>query len=109
MLPLEHSSNLRGALNTIWRVKPNPGTNLKAFLIDRVRSFGLVVAIGFLLMVSLAVTAALAAQNGWLARYAPSVPALWSGVRMFVSLIVTTLVFAPCSAFCRTSVSAGAM
>ncbi len=52
------------------RSKPNPAANFKAFLLDRVRSFGLVVAIGFLLMVSLAVTAALAALNGWLARYA---------------------------------------
>src|SRR4029434_726220 len=44
-------------------------------------------------MVSLAVTAALAALNGWLARYAPDVPLLWSGVSMFVSLIVTTGLF----------------
>src|SRR6187455_1956556 len=36
---------LQSALNTIWRVKPNPATNFKAFLLDRVRSFGLVVAI----------------------------------------------------------------
>ena len=85
---------LQSALNTIWRVKPNPGTNFKAFVLDRVRSFGLVVAIGFLLMVSLAVTAALAALNGWLARYAPSMPLLWSGVSMFVSLVVTTGLFA---------------
>jgi membrane protein len=55
---------LQAALNTIWHVKSTPGPNLKAFLIDRVRSFGLVVAIGFLLMVSLAVTAALAALMG---------------------------------------------
>ena len=40
---------LQAALNTIWRVKPKPGAHLKAFLIDRLRSFGLVVAIGFLL------------------------------------------------------------
>src|SRR6186997_843405 len=85
---------LQAALNTIWRVKPNPGVNLKAFVIDRLRSFGLVVAVGFLLMVSLAVTAALAALNGWLARYAPEVPLLWSVVPMFVSLIVTTGLFA---------------
>src|SRR6187397_1190399 len=45
---------LQAALNTIWRVKPNPGVNLKAFALNRLRSFGLVVAIGFLLMVSLA-------------------------------------------------------
>jgi membrane protein len=85
---------LQSSLNTIWRVKPNPGTNFKAFLLDRVRSFGLVVAIGFLLMVSLAVTAALAALNGWLARYAPGIPLLWSGVSMVVSLTVTTGLFA---------------
>ena len=58
------------------------------------RSFGLALAIGFLLMVSLAVTAALAALNGWLARYAPSIPLLWSGVSMCVSLVVTTGLFA---------------
>ena len=85
---------LQGALNTIWRVKPKPGPNFKAFLIDRVRSFGLVVAIGFLLMVSLAVTAALAALNSWLSQYAPDVPLLWSGVSTAVSLMVTTGLFA---------------
>ena len=85
---------LQSALNTIWRVKPNPGTNFRVFLLDRVRSFGLVVAIGFLLMVSLAVTAALAALNGWFARHSPSIPLLWTGVSMFVSLIVTTGLFA---------------
>jgi len=61
---------LQAALNTVWRVKPNPGAHLKAFLIDRLRSFGLVVAIGFLLMVSLAVTAALATFSAWLSRHA---------------------------------------
>jgi membrane protein len=85
---------LQGALNTIWRVKPKPGTHLKAFFIDRLRSFGLVVAVGFLLMVSLAVTAALAALNGWLSQYAPDVPMLLSFVGTMVSLIVTTGLFA---------------
>lgn len=80
--------------NKLFGNHTNPGTNLKAFLIDRVRSFGLVVAIGFLLMVPLAVTAALASLNGWLAQYAPNVPLLWSGVSMFVSLMVTTGLFA---------------
>ena len=85
---------LQGALNTIWRVKPKAGGHLNAFLLDRVRSFGLVVAVGFLLMVSLAVTAALAALNGWLARLAPDIPLLWSGVSILVSLVVTTGLFA---------------
>jgi membrane protein len=85
---------LQAALNTIWRVKPKPGVNLKGFLLDRVRSFGLVVAIGFLLMVSLAVSAALAALSGWLSRRAPGVPLLWDAVNVLVSLGVITVLFA---------------
>jgi membrane protein len=85
---------LQAALNTVWRVKANPRVYLKAFLIDRLRSFGLVVSIGFMLMVSLAVTAALAAFSAWLARHSSSVPLVWSGVHVLVSLIGTTSLFA---------------
>jgi membrane protein len=85
---------LQVALNTIWRVKPNPGANIKAFLMDRLRSFGLVVAIGFLLMVSLSVTAALAALNAWLFDLSPAAPALWNAASTLVSLAVTTGLFA---------------
>ncbi|MFA5910600.1 MAG: YihY/virulence factor BrkB family protein [Vicinamibacterales bacterium] len=85
---------LQVALNTIWRVKPNPGVHFKAFLMDRVRSFGLVVAIGFLLLVSLAVTAALAALNAWLSSLSPDLPVVWSTISMLVSLVVTTGLFA---------------
>lgn len=85
---------LQAALNTIWRVKPNPGANLKAFVVDRLRSFGLVVAVGFLLMVSLAVSAALSALSGWLARRSPVIPILWSTVNVLASLMVTTALFA---------------
>ncbi|MFN2447647.1 MAG: YihY/virulence factor BrkB family protein [Vicinamibacterales bacterium] len=85
---------LQVALNTIWRVKPNPSANLWAFTLDRLRSFGLVVAIGFLLTVSLAVSAALAALSGWLDRLVPGWPILWQGINMLVSLAVITVLFA---------------
>ena len=86
---------LQVALNMIWRVKPNPRSNFTtAFLMDRIRSFGLVVAIGFLLLVSLSVTAALAALTAWLHRLSPGLPVLWSGVSMLVTLVVTTGLFA---------------
>jgi membrane protein len=85
---------LQAALNTVWRVKSNPGAHLKAFWLDRLRSFGLVVAIGFLLMVSLAVTAALAAFSAWVSPHPTSVPIVWSGVQFLVSLIGTTSLFA---------------
>lgn len=85
---------LQVALNTIWRVKPRPIGHLRAFVVDRLRSFGLVVAIGFLLLVSLSVTAALAALNTWLFDLSASSSSLWKAVSAFVSLVVTTGLFA---------------
>jgi len=71
---------LQAALNTIWRVKPNPRLDFKTLLLNRLRSFGLVVAIGLLLMLSLAVST--------------SIPLMWSGASALVSLVVTTALFA---------------
>lgn len=86
---------LQNALNTIWRVKPKENANLVTFLWDRLRSFALVVAIGFLLLVSLAVSAALAALNTYLTRSLPGLPlGLWSAVDIVLSLIVVTALFA---------------
>jgi len=85
---------LQVAFNTIWRVKPRPSGHLYAFVMDRVRSFGLVVAIGFLLLVSLSVTAALAALNAWLFNLSPSNAWLWNIVNTLVSIVVTTGLFA---------------
>lgn len=85
---------LQTVLNTIWRVKPNPNANWTAFIRDRVRSFGIVLAIGFLLLVSLAVSAALAAASAWIDRRAPAVPILWQALHAVVSLAVITVLFA---------------
>jgi membrane protein len=85
---------LQVALNTIWRVKLNPTLNFRALLIDRLRSFGLVVAIGFLLLVSLAVTAGIAALDAWLSSLSPGFPAVWRVVSILLSLVVTTGLFA---------------
>lgn len=85
---------LQVALNTIWRVKPKPGGYFKALVISRLRSFGIVVAIGFLLLVSLAVSAALAAFHTWLSSLSPTNTTLWSIVNAIVSMAVTTGLFA---------------
>ena len=86
---------LQAAFNTIWRVTPAPSNGqVKHFIFDRLRSFGLVVAIGFLLMVSLAVSAALAAFSGWLERWAPGMPAILYVLNFAVSFVVTSALFA---------------
>jgi membrane protein len=84
---------LQAALNAIWRVTPKPGGMLKDFFLDRVRSFGLVVAIGFLLLVSLGVDAALAAFAYWLAQWAPAVPVVLGTLNFILSVAVTSALF----------------
>jgi membrane protein len=60
---------LQDSLNMIWKVRPKPGRNvIGGFLKDRVRSFALVVATGFLLLVSLIVSAALNAMDNYVSR-----------------------------------------
>lgn len=85
---------LQYALNTIWRVAPKATAGLRDFLVQRLVSFGLVVAIGFLLMVSLAVSAALAAFSGWLNASVPGIAFVWMAVNLVISIAVTTLLFA---------------
>jgi membrane protein len=86
---------LQAAFNAIWRVAPSSDGQLREFLVARLRSFGLVVAIGFLLMVSLAASAAAAAVGNWLGRWwAPGMPLVLQGISAVISLVVTTALFA---------------
>jgi len=85
---------LQAALNAIWRVTPAPsGGQLKEFFLDRLRSFGLVVAIGFLLLVSLAVNAGLAPFASWLERWAPAMPVILYALNFLLSISVTAVLF----------------
>jgi membrane protein len=85
---------LQTALNAIWRVKPRPDVSVKAFLLQRLISFGLVVAVGFLMLVSLLVSAALAALSRYLGSIFPALTALWEASNVLVSLFVITILFA---------------
>jgi membrane protein len=85
---------LQTALNAIWRVKPRPGTNVRDFVVQRLISFGLVVGVGFLLLVSLLVSAGLAGLSRYLGQLLPTLTALWEAANVLVSLFVITLLFA---------------
>lgn len=84
---------LQTALNTIWRVEAKPQNAVFDFLVDRLRSFGLVVAAGFLMMVSLTASAALAAFSRWLSGWAPEIPLLLYGLNFLVSFAGTVVLF----------------
>lgn len=88
---------LQVSLNRIWEVAPDPErSGLKVFLSKRLASFGMLLTIAFLLVVSLVVTAVLTAFGDVLAGYLPgSISGLTlSLINLGVSLAVLTFLFA---------------
>lgn len=86
---------LQTALNAIWRVKPKvSGSFLRALIIDRLTSFGLVVGVGFLMLTSLLVSAGLAALHTYMGETFPGGAVLWEGINVVVSLAVISVLFA---------------
>jgi len=85
---------LQYALNTIFRVKQKAGSNISGFVKARLRSFGLVLSIGFVLLVSLAVSATLAATSKYFDSSITGVTVLWQAVNIVVSFGVITVLFA---------------
>lgn len=85
---------LQRSLNDIWRVKSRPGNDIVRFVLDRARSFGMIVALGFILLVSLVIDAGLSAANSWASGYLPAVPWIFQVLNAVVSLAVVTVVFA---------------
>ena len=85
---------LQHAINTIFRVKTDPKkSGLKRLILSRLRSFGVVVSIGFLLLVSLLVSAALTALSARIQRTVVGGPAVLQLINVVVSLAVMTLLF----------------
>lgn len=60
---------LQDSLNMIWKVKPKPGRAIKDFIKNRLLSFAMVIGIGFLLLVSLVVSAGISALNDFIGEY----------------------------------------
>jgi membrane protein len=85
---------LQDAMDTIWEVTPKPRRVWIEILRMRFLSFALVVAIGFLLLVSLIISAALAAISGYFQNLLPITGPFWPIVDFAVSFGITTLLFA---------------
>src|SRR5215472_14390323 len=87
---------LRDALNTIWEV-PTPELSglrkLSNFIKERLFSFALVLATGFLLVVSLAVNAWIAALGAWSASVLPAPELILHIVNSVVSFLIITGLF----------------
>jgi membrane protein len=85
---------LQSALNAIWKVAPKPGRGIWGVVKDRFFSFTMVVGVGFLLMVSLLLSAALAGAGRFLGGSMPGGEPLWFVINFSVSFGVVTALFA---------------
>jgi membrane protein len=85
---------LQDALNTIWQVRRQPGRGVRFFIKDRLLSFAMVLAIGFLLLVSLVVSAGLAALGKFMSGLIPAQEIVWQILNFLVSLGLIGLLFA---------------
>jgi len=88
---------LRSSLNTIWEVpgRHRPGMQMIAYLVrERLMTFGLVLSIGFLLIVSLAVNAWIAALGTFSVQHLKGLEGFLQVVNSLVSFVVITGLFA---------------
>lgn len=91
---------LQDALNTIWDVEPSSTSKGKenTGIIFQIRnkflSFGMVLVVGFLLLVSLVVNTAIAAISAYFVNLLPGVEFLISLLNLVISFVVITALFA---------------
>ncbi|HEY1172184.1 MAG TPA: YhjD/YihY/BrkB family envelope integrity protein [Verrucomicrobiae bacterium] len=85
---------LQSALNTVWNVKRETGRGVVHFIKDRLMSFAMILAIGFLLLVSLVVSAGLSALGSLMSGYLPAEEIIWKTINFLISLGVITVLFA---------------
>lgn len=88
-------AELQSALNKIWDVKADPkGGAILKYILDRLRSFTIALGVGFLLLVSLVISAALTALQDSLNNWMPGIPIMWQALNMGASFMIAALLFA---------------
>lgn len=85
---------LQDAMNTIWEVQPRPGRGVVGVILDRFLSFGMVLGIGFMLLVSLVVSAVISAAATFVGDRLPGVAVLGKALNVGASFLLITVLFA---------------
>jgi membrane protein len=84
---------MQDALNTIWEVTPDPERGLRGLVVDRLVSFALALSIGFLMLVSLLISTALALLDEYLQGMFPGAASVMQALNFFLSLAVILMLF----------------
>ncbi|HWN42393.1 MAG TPA: YihY/virulence factor BrkB family protein [Thermoanaerobaculia bacterium] len=87
-------AQLQSALNKIWNVEPRPDRGILGFVMTRVISFGMILGIGFLLLVSLVISTVLTAINSYMSGLIPGAESVFQALHVVISLAAVTLLFA---------------
>ncbi|HEX8547091.1 MAG TPA: YihY/virulence factor BrkB family protein [Cytophagaceae bacterium] len=83
------------SLNRVWDVKVDPNAGIKKLVLDRATSLGIIVAIGFMMLISLVVTTGLSALSDWIQNRLPDfILYIFYVVNFLVSLGIVTMLFA---------------
>jgi len=85
---------LKDALNIIWQVRAKPGLGWRGMVRQRLLSFGMVLVIGFLLLVSFLLTTLLNAFNHWVEAILRLPDWIWGGVGIILSYLLVSALFA---------------
>jgi membrane protein len=86
---------LQSALNHIWDVKAKPDRGvIMSFIVDRFRSFSIAVCVGFLLLVSLVISAVISGLQNYMNNWLPGVPWVWQTANIVSSFFVIAVLFA---------------
>jgi membrane protein len=86
---------LQSALNHIWDVKAKPDRGvIMSFIVDRFRSFSIAVCVGFLLLVSLVISAVISGLQNYMNNWLPGVPWVWQTANVVSSFFVIAVLFA---------------
>lgn len=86
---------LQLSFNKIWRLKPNPKAGFLKILSDRAKSFGFIIVIGFLLLISFMISAGISIFTNFISNSFPEILLyITYGVNIIISLITISLLFA---------------
>lgn len=86
---------IQGVLNRIWKVKSKPKQKLLKVIKDRLFSFGLILAVGFLLLVSLILSSLLGTISTWLTQnFSEKLNFMVRTIDIALSIGMITLLFA---------------
>lgn len=86
-------TELQDSLNTIWEVKPKPGRGIWNIIRTRFLSFTMILGIGFLLLVSLVLSAVLSAIVNYFSGLLPGAGFIWEILSFVLSFAITTILF----------------